>query len=92
MNSTTGPRGPGAYLELTKPGIACFVMTLTGVSCYIAVGGALGVLLAPHRGDITRRKISRAAEETKDQVVEKVEDLMVHRSEEDVHDEEKATS
>ena len=48
MNSTTGPRGPGAYLELTKPGIACFVMTLTGVSCYIAVGGALGVPLIVH--------------------------------------------
>ena len=53
---------------------------------------ALGVLLAPHRGDITRRKISRRAEETKDQVVEKVEDLMVHRREEEADDEEKATS
>lgn len=63
-----------------------------GCCAGFVVGSALGVLLAPHRGDITRRKISRAAEETKDQVVEKVEDLMVHRSEEDVHDEEKATS
>ena len=55
------------------------------------VGSALGVLLAPHRGDITRRKITRAAEETKDQVVEKVEDLMVHRRE-DGNDEEEAIS
>ena len=48
MNSATRPGGPGAYLELTKPGIACFVMTLTGVSCYVAVGGDLAVLLILH--------------------------------------------
>ena len=48
MKSTTGPVGPGAYIELTKPGIACFVMTLTGVSCYVAADGALGVLRLIH--------------------------------------------
>ncbi len=48
MRTTTGPGGPGAYIELTKPGIACFVMTLTGVSCYIAVEGALSVLHLIH--------------------------------------------
>ena len=48
VKSSARPGGLGAYLELTKPGIACFVMTLTGVSCYIAVGGALGVLLILH--------------------------------------------
>lgn len=48
MKSVTRPGGPGAYLELTKPGISCFVMTLTGVSCYVAVGGELAVLLILH--------------------------------------------
>ena len=52
---------------------------LAGCVAGIVVGGALGMLMAPHRGDITRRKIARKAEQTKDQVVEKVEDLMVHR-------------
>ena len=51
---------------------------LAGVVC----GAALGILMAPHRGDITRRKLVRRAGETRDQVVEKVEDLMVHRSDE----------
>ena len=54
---------------------------LAGCVAGIVVGGALGMLMAPHRGDITRRKIARKAEQTKDQVVEKVEDLMVHRRE-----------
>lgn len=62
-----------------------------GCCAGFVVGSALGVLLAPHRGDITRRKITRAAGETKDQVVEKVEDLMVHRREEG-NDEEEAVS
>jgi hypothetical protein len=43
--------------------------------------------MAPHRGDITRRKLARRAGEKRDQVVEKVEDLMVHRSEEEDGDE-----
>ncbi len=54
---------------------------LAGCVAGIIVGGALGMLIAPHRGDITRRKIVRKAGQTKDQVVEKVEDLMVHRRE-----------
>ena len=48
MKTATGTGGPGAYLELTKPGIACFVMTLTGVSCYVAAGGAPGVVHLIH--------------------------------------------
>ncbi len=63
-----------------------------GCCAGFVIGSALGVLLAPHRGDITRRKISRRAEETKDQVVEKVEDLMVHRKEEEADDEKEANS
>ena len=58
---------------------------LSGCVAGLVIGGAIGLLMAPHRGDITRRKIARRAEETKDQVVEKVEDLMVHRRE-DVDD------
>ena len=54
---------------------------LAGCIAGIVVGGALGMLMAPHRGDISRRKIVRKAEQTKDQVVGKVEDLMVHRRE-----------
>ena len=54
---------------------------LVGCLAGVVLGAALGVLMAPHRGDITRRKIARRAGETRDNVVEKVEDLMVHRSE-----------
>ena len=41
----------------------------------LIIGIALGVLLVPHRGEITRRKIRRKAEEVRDQVNEAVEDL-----------------
>ena len=58
---------------------------LAGCVAGFVIGGALGMLMAPHRGDITRRKIAKKAEATKDQVVEKVEDLMVHRREEEDH-------
>lgn len=60
---------------------------LLGCLAGIVCGAAVGVLLAPHRGDITRRKLVRRAGETRDQVVEKVEDLMVHRNEDEDADE-----
>ena len=44
---------------------------LAGLLC----GTVLGILVAPHRGDVTRRKLKRGAEETRDRVVEKVEEL-----------------
>ncbi|MBD06097.1 MAG: YtxH domain-containing protein [Candidatus Latescibacterota bacterium] len=58
---------------------------LLGCLAGIVMGAALGILMAPHRGDITRRKLVRTAGEKRDQVVERVEDLMVHRQE-DVED------
>ena len=65
---------------------------LSGCVTGLVIGGAIGLLMAPHRGDITRRKIARKAEETKDQVVEKVEDLMVHRREDEDDDVDEANS
>lgn len=59
---------------------------LVGCLAGMVVGAAVGVLMAPHRGDITRRKLARRAGETKEQVVERVEDLMVHRKGEDAGD------
>ena len=59
---------------------------VVGCLAGMVVGAAVGVLLAPHRGDITRRKLARRAGETKEQVVERVEDLMVHRRGEDAED------
>ena len=48
---------------------------LAGFVAGIAVGAALGVLLAPHKGEDTRRLIARQAEETRDQVVKAVEGM-----------------
>ena len=64
------------------------------VSCVLMliVGAVLGMLLAPQRGDVTRRRILRRAGEARDGVIDKVEDLMVHRSEDvDSADEEAAS-
>ena len=63
---------------------------LAGCVAGLFLGAALGVLMAPHRGDITRRKIVRRAGEARDDVVEKVEDLMVHRSEDETDADEEA--
>ena len=52
------------------------VSFLAGCLAGIVIGGALGMLMAPHRGDITRRKIVRQAGDAKDQVVEAVEDQL----------------
>lgn len=52
---------------------------VAGCLAGLAIGGALGLLLAPHRGDITRRKLTRRAGETKDQLVEAVEELLEKR-------------
>ena len=48
---------------------ACWLVFVAGV----AVGAAVGILLAPNKGADTRRLIARQAEETRDQVVKAVE-------------------
>ena len=45
---------------------------LAGFVAGVAVGAAVGILLAPHKGEDTRRLIKDQAEETRDQVVKAV--------------------
>ena len=77
------------YSRDTNDSLISFLM---GCLAGVVLGAALGVLMAPHRGDITRRKIVRRAGEARDDVVEKVEDLMVHRSEDTQDADEEANS
>ena len=51
------------------------VSFLAGLLTGLVAGTVLGVLFAPHRGDITRRKIRRTMEDTTDRVREKAEAL-----------------
>ena len=48
---------------------------LLGLLSGLIIGSALGVLYAPHRGEITRRKVRRKMDDVKDQVDEAVEGL-----------------
>jgi len=48
---------------------------LVGLLSGLVVGSALGLLFAPHRGDVTRRKIRRRAEDLRDQVEEAAESV-----------------
>ncbi len=50
-------------------GMTCL---LAGFVAGVAVGAAIGVLLAPKKGEDTRRLIKDQAEETRDQVVKAV--------------------
>ncbi len=59
---------------------------LAGLGLGVLIGMAMGVLSAPHRGDVTRRKIARQAGATRDQVVEAVEDFVERRAEDEERD------
>ena len=65
---------------------------LGGCLAMLVLGAVLGLLLAPQRGEVTRRRIRRRAGAARDGVIEKVEDLMVHRSEEGADAGEEAAS
>ena len=54
----------------------------------------MGLLLAPHRGDINRRKIVRKAKDTKDKVLEAVEERLdgLKTQEETEHADEEANN
>ncbi|MEW6752469.1 MAG: YtxH domain-containing protein [Candidatus Latescibacterota bacterium] len=72
MHHRRGTRSPDRSTQ-----IACL---LAGWLAGLAMGALLGVLLAPHRGDITRRRLVRRAGEARDQVREVVDDLREGRS------------
>ncbi|MDR1698529.1 MAG: YtxH domain-containing protein [Prevotellaceae bacterium] len=42
----------------------------------VAVGAALGILFAPAKGTVTRRKIARTTRDFKDSIVDKLEELV----------------
>ncbi len=55
-----------------------------------AVGAALGILFAPAKGTVTRRRISKTTRDIKNSVTDKLEDLV--ESAEDIIDEIKETA
>jgi hypothetical protein len=59
------PSGPGSFLS--------------GFVAGALIGVVAGILLAPHRGEVTRRKIVRQAGDKRDEVIEAVEDLVERR-------------
>ena len=47
----------------------------------VAIGGALGVLFAPDKGSVTRRKLLSRGEDLKDAVSDKLTGMMDHAEE-----------
>jgi len=54
----------------------------------VAAGLTVGILLAPEKGEETRRKIKKTAEDCVDKVKEKISDIKASREADDVVDEE----
>tara|TARA_B100001094_G_scaffold295537_1_gene316963 strand:+ start:1459 stop:1710 length:252 start_codon:yes stop_codon:yes gene_type:complete len=49
---------------------------ILGLGLGVILGAVAGIIAAPHRGDVTRRRLSKKAESARDQVVEAVEDFV----------------
>ncbi len=54
-------------------GLGAFIL---GLALGVVLGAVAGIISAPHRGDVTRRRLSKKAESTRDQIVEAVEDFV----------------
>lgn len=67
-----------------------FGKVMLGVLGGAAVGAALGILFAPAKGTVTRRKISKTTRDIKNSVTDKLEDLV--ESAEEIIDEIKETA
>ena len=65
-----------AYLTRARDEGSSLGSFLSGAFAGMLLGGVLGVMLAPHRGDITRRKLMRKADEAREQVGEAMEDQL----------------
>lgn len=52
-----------------------------GLLAGVAAGALLGVLFAPDKGSVTRKKISKKGAETVDELSEKFDDLLANLSE-----------
>ncbi|MEW6750695.1 MAG: YtxH domain-containing protein [Candidatus Latescibacterota bacterium] len=52
---------------------------LVGMLTGLLVGTTIGMLYAPHRGEVTRRRLRRRVGDMRDQVDEAVEDLRAGR-------------
>ncbi|HPE34704.1 MAG TPA: YtxH domain-containing protein [Bacteroidales bacterium] len=48
---------------------------LIGLISGAAIGAALGILYAPDKGEITRKKITKKAEDLKDEFYEKMDEM-----------------